>query len=88
MGLGLNSWPMAADTATKIRVAGPAHTAVRGSSFSVGDSGQLPELTSLLTATTTVESVVVSLGRDDRIEADLITLRDRHTGTLPAVLGR
>ena len=34
------------------------------------------------------DGLVVSLGHDDRIEADLVTLRDRHTGTLPAVLGR
>jgi len=40
------------------------------------------------TVHTDTDGLVVSLGRDDRIEADLITLRDRHTGTLPAVLGR
>jgi phosphoribosylformylglycinamidine synthase len=40
------------------------------------------------TVDTDVDGLVVSLGRDDRIEADLVTLRHRYTGTLPAVLGR
>jgi hypothetical protein len=39
------------------------------------------------TVDTDTDGLVVSLGRGDRIEADLVTLRDRHTGTLPAVLG-
>ena len=40
------------------------------------------------TVDTDTDGLVVSLSHDDRIEADLVTLRDRHTGTLPAVLDR
>jgi phosphoribosylformylglycinamidine (FGAM) synthase-like enzyme len=39
------------------------------------------------TVDTDTDGLVVSVGRDHLFAADLGTLRDRHTGTLPAVFG-
>jgi hypothetical protein len=59
-GRGVNWCLTAAERATKIRVAGDEQTASRGSSVSVGDSGQSPEAMSLSVWTTIDVSLVVS----------------------------
>ena len=59
-GFGVNGWPSASDTGTKMAVAGDEHGLVRGSSVSVGDSAQLPDAMSLFVCTATTVSRVVS----------------------------
>ena len=58
--LGVKVCPVAVERATNIRVAGDEQTASRGSSGSVGESGQSPEAMSLLVWTMIDVSLVVS----------------------------
>ena len=59
-GFGVNGWPSASDTGTKMAVAGDEQGLVRGSSVSVGDWAQLPGAMSVFVCTATTVSLVVS----------------------------